>query len=396
MAKARTPTLLSLDQYAEEMRLDPRLFNQVITTQIPEPRGTHRLWHQHGWQNPGKASREELATAIAKAEDLMSRHTGFWLAPKYVADERQRFPNPRITPEMNHPMRRKTVNLKGYFIEGGRRFVSLIEAGVDISAARFDRDGDDFAEIMSFSLTHADAASWNVDEIAVYPPGTTDTAIEESIRNLEVWISGTTITIEGQTAWFVDPTLWDSTDEFINGNDTSVFLATVDVYRVYSRSDTTAYAPVVFGWQDSCLDPLEFGEQYGLLQPWLPEKGITSLVPTVWDATDSEWNILQSWTTRIPQLMRLYYLSGWRTDKFGRMSSPFARTVAAFATALLLGPVTGGGESINKIFSYWQEIPEKSSMTFRIAQCPFGQQRGAWEAWKTVSNFYASPEGISL
>ena len=396
MAKATTPTLLSLDQWAEEMQFDPLLFNQVITKQVPEKRGTHSLWFQHGWQQSGKASRQQVADAIAKAEDLMSMHTGFWLAPKYVADERQMYPHPRIAPEMNRPRHRKTVNLKHTrFIEGGRRFVSLIEAGVDISGSSIDRDGDDFNEIMRFTVTHADAASWLPAEIAVYPAGTTDTAIEESIRNLKVWISGTTITIEGQSVWFVEPALWDNRNPYIDGNDPASFLANVDVYRVYSRSDTNDYAPIVFGWQDSALAPLAFGEQYGLLQPWLPEKGIASLVPAKWDDSDSEWNLLQSWT-RIPQLVRLYYLSGWPADKFGRMSSPFARTVAAFATALLRGPVSGGGESINKIFSYWQEIPQDDSMTFKQANNPFGPQRGAWEAWSTVSSFYASLEGITV
>ncbi len=401
MAKSDIPTLLSLDSYARIMGWDPVHFNQIVSEFRPVPSGAPRLWYQYNWQRPGRASRYELATAIAESERMIAQEIGFFPAPQFVADELHVYPLPRVLPELYVADRRQTIQPKWQrYLQPGRRVVASVEAGVDISAAYSDPDADGFSERISFTVTHADAASWTPRDIAVFPPGTTDTSQVNRIRDLDITISGTTITITGESAWFVDPDEWENAganraSNFIDG-DTAVFLATVDVYHIYASTDGDTNAPVQFAWQDRDL-PTAFQVASGLLQLYRPEQGIISFAPATWTASTSSWaitNFNTSWG--FPDLMRVNYRSGWEADRRGRMAPPWDRAVAALATARLGSPVSGGGESVLKMFAYWQDIPERREMTFIRSQCPFGPQRGAWAAWQTVQRFYADSGGFAV
>lgn len=402
MARTDIPTLLSLDSYARIMGWDPVHFNQVVSVHRPVPLNAQRLWYQYNWQLPGRASRYELATAIAESEEMIAEEIGFWPAPKFSANELHVYPLPRVLPEAYVPNRRQTIQPKWQrYLQPGRRVVDSVEAGVDISGSYSDPDGDGFSERVSFTVTHADAASWTPRDVAVFPPGTTDTSDVNRIHDLDITISGTTITISGESAWFVVPTEWDNagvtkTSNFINGDNIASFLQTVDVYRIYANTDGDTNAPVQFAWQDSNL-AVAFQIASGLLQLYQPERGIISFIPATWSNATSSWtttNFLTQWG--LPDLMRVNYKSGWEADRRGRMAPPFDRAVAALATSRLGSPVSGGGESVFKMFAYWQDIPEKREMTFVRAQCPFGPQRGAWIAWQTVQRFLADTGGFAL
>ncbi len=401
MARSDIPTLLSLDSYARIMGWDPVHFNQVTSEFRPELQGTSRVWYQYSWQLPGRASRYELSTAIAEAEQMIAQEVGFWPAPKFLADEVHRFPLTRVMPSVYLQNRRQTIQPTWQrYLQPGRRVVDSVQAGVNIAASYSDPDSDGFDERVSFTVVHADAASWTPRDIAVFPPGTTDTSEVNRIKDLDITISGTTITITGESVWFVDPDEWENAgvnrvSNFING-DTAVFLLTVDVYRVHASSDGDTNAPVQFAWQDRDL-PTDFQIASGLLQIFRPKQGIISFVPATWSNTTSTWTVTSyntSWG--YPDLMKINYKAGWEADRRGRMAPPFDRAVAALATCRLGSPVSGGGESVFKMFAYWQEIPDKPELTFIRAQCPFGPQRGAWIAWQVVQRFLADTGGFAL
>lgn len=96
-----------------------------------------------------------------------------------------------------------------------------------------------------------------------------------------------------------------------------------------------------------------------------------------------------------PHLARIWYYCGWPSDLQGRMQEPFARAVAALATALLMKPICGCGMS-ERLAEYWQSMPSNDRpVSFDRLNCPWGPQQGAWEAWR-ICNEFMDVEGVSV
>jgi len=395
MAITRTSTLLSLDQYADIMQLHPDHFNQVFSSGQAVRLAGGFLYYQYGWNHDGHVSRDQIARAIAEAERLIATELGFWPAPKYITNEQEQYTSPRVFPPERYSQGgRQVVQLKwGQFVAAGWRTTALIEAGVDITAARTDTDGDDWAETVTFSVTHASASSWLPKEIGVFAAGDTPDDLHR-IRDLTVSIDDTTITVTGRVSKFVKMAKWE-TNKGLDGDDADIFLASVDVYRIYTIDDDDN-PPVEFGWEKQ-TEPTQYGIVAGTLQPVKAETSLVSLVPSTWDEDTEAWVPLCSGSVLMygsPKVVRYNYLAGWATDAQGRMAPPLDRAVAALATARLPGPITCGGESIDKIYNYWQEVPTRETAQGRRL-CPFGPQRGAWEAWETVQSM-RQVNGFSL
>ena len=404
MARSVVPTLMPLDQYAELLGLDPRHFNQVSCRAFPDTRSGGNIIYERQWQKPGRASRYEIAQAIASSEQLIAQWLHYWPGPKYIADEVAPFPqgSPTALGPQAYPFLypctsgivRPTVNAKWFrFLAGGKRRTTLIEAGVTITYD--DDDGDGWDEMVTITLTVADTSILDPEEIGVFPPTAKTQNDNDRIRCLDVtFTDATTIVIRGQSAWFVVPALWNTAkkDGFVDGDDVASFLDEVDVYRIYTESNES-YPPVEFGWQSS-THVTAFEIQYGVLQSWNPELGILTFHPATWDSTVGAWELSTYTKCRFPSLMRLSYLAGWPSDGTGRLSEPFASAVAALATARLTSPISEGAESVEKIFNYWQEritdpLPQQVA-------CPFGLRYGAWEAWQVVVQNMNQTDGFSV
>ena len=76
MARAETITLLPLDRYATIMRMSVCHFNQVDGVKAPLRSGCDDVWDQ--------PEREDLAWAMATAEEMIAHELGFWPAPKWM------------------------------------------------------------------------------------------------------------------------------------------------------------------------------------------------------------------------------------------------------------------------------------------------------------------------
>jgi len=205
------------------------------------------------------------------------------------------------------------------------------------------------------------------------------------------------ITITGQSSLFVDPALWPAglaPDAAIDGDVGGNFLTTANVYRIYTSDEDTTYAPVEFAWQRPTSIP--FQVMYGTMQLWNPELGIVTPIPATWDATDEEWEVAYfSCLEDEPHLARIWYYSGWSSSTQGKMEEPYARAVAALATALLTRPVCGCGRS-QTLANYWQDPPaENEPVYFERLNCPWGVRRGALEAYWICQN-RMDVEGVSV
>jgi hypothetical protein len=400
MTIASTETLMSLDQFAEILGIPPIHFAQGITAAYPDDAGCRSIWYQYSWMYPGKAGREELARAIAQAETLIAQLVGFWPAPKWLTETDQPYPRQGehsdgvgliYYPAMSTG-RRKTVGAKwGHFMAGGRRKVDLIALGVPIS---FPVDLDH--GMATITTTWPGAVASQVPEVAVFTG--TDTSPNQQIRHLNVTIgAGGVVTIRGRASQFLIPTLWD-TNAVIDGDAGASYLATVNLYRVYNSAEGYSYAPVEFLWQSrSCYYPSVAPlVGYGTLQAWNIPSGIVTPIPATWDATTSLWTAVSFGLGDEPHMLRMFYQAGWPLDPQGRVDEPFARAIAALATALLSVPICGCAQA-DKMSAWWQGYPEANDpVSFRQLECPWGAKRGMFEAYRLLSVFWGAAGSVSL
>uniref|UniRef100_A0A6M3J3H7 Uncharacterized protein n=1 Tax=viral metagenome TaxID=1070528 RepID=A0A6M3J3H7_9ZZZZ len=395
MAATIAETLLSLDQYAQILGIPPVHFAQGVSAAYPDDGGCRSVWFQYDWQSPGKASREGLARAIAQAESMIAQLTGFWPAPKWIEEEVRPFPRQRLMVDgigrAFYPAfatgRRKTVGARwGRFIAGGRRRLTLVAEGAGVMYPADLSNG-----VAEISVVWDASFPLSASEVAVFPSGCTSANLQ--IRELAVSVEPDEIVIRGHPARFFDPTLWEDA-EAIDADNPLSYQEGVDVYRVYTSSEGEAYAPVEFGWQTLTSAASTIG--YGLLQEWNSQAGIVCPVPTTWDETLEEWQVGAFSPGVEPNTMQLFYQAGWPRDQLGRVAEPFAQAIAALATALLVEPICGCANA-EKLSGRWQRTPqERELVSFKQLDCPWGNQLGAFDAYKMLSAFYGGAGGMSL
>jgi len=390
MTIATIPTLLSLNQYADIMGYDPRHFNQMVCTVFPERSGKSSVWYQHLWQDSGgKATRESLSSSIAQAEEEVMQHLGYFIGPSYTEPEECYYPNPRFnsTPYEKYIYRPKITLNNRFIIELGRKSMSVIEEDVDISSSRLDRDGDGWEELVYFTITVADTSVIDINDIAVFPHGSTELDETEMIRPLKIKVvDDTTISIEGQSAWFVDQNLFQK-DSFIDGDDEGVYLDTVDIYEIQTISNGDNPS-VVFKWETYSV-PEGYTEHDGVGNIVNKEHGRVTVAPATWDSDTETWSLDCDYGINgNPNYMDVYYRSGIPL-KNGRVASPYDRAIAMLATAKMPHRVDQGGASIDKFVSHWQEVPDARELRAYGFSCPFGPKRGAWEAYRLLQRVAA-------
>jgi len=405
MAKASTETLLSLEQYAEILGADPRHFQGVYSAAYPWKVDAQDFVYRYSWQDTTHAGWEEMALAVAAAEAKIASAIGFWPAPKYIEEET--IPWPRYNPiglEMgsvsfnayNTLTRYPTVHCAWKkFLKGGRRKVDEVSLAETITYS--DEDLDGFSELATITVSGVDTTGWLPKEIALY--ATEDTTPTERIRGVHVAFSGTDIVITGNSTLFIDPVQWESVRDGngVDGDDVTVYLASVNVYREYCSDQGESYAPLILLYQNRSATPLvAFSTGYGLLQPYNKERSIVSLIKATWDTDTSAWvsNDCAASCYGPPDLVQMYYQAGIDTDAQGRMQPLLARAVAALATALITKPVVCHGPPEN-LQHFWQSTPAEGSVSYSLMSCPWGTRNGALEAYSTLRELFAEGMGTA-
>lgn len=378
MARAETYTWLPLDEWARLLGYNLWHFNGIDIGATYDGYGCGGYWVQYPYQDD-KTTRDELAEAIRIAEENISEFVGFHLLPDWNRDilVPTRFHDSLYQNNVTPRGLPKSIQLnKRHVIAGGRRSSSVIEAGVSI--VRVDNDNDSFQETATLDVT----TSVDVNEIRVYYPGENGSSAWE-IRPVKVVDNGDgTVSIsfpmylalkrehiEGLTAPPVD------------GTDPTVFIDSVDVYRVYN--DTTEQVQVVYAPDsgDCLTDPDNCQEiSYGnCLYVRNHKLGHVVYNPTLRDEPDK---------------VDIYYFSGWRSHRVDRPNvdlDPYWKSAIAYYAAGLLDKEVhnccGGNES--QLVSRWRVEIDKSSsegafqVTTSIVENLFGiATRGAWYAYQ--------------
>ena len=424
MAQAETRTKLPLDTWFKIMGVNPLHGNGVFIPDNP-PAVCEQPWLQFAWQSADRVGREELSRAIAQAEADIEKYLGYRLIPTWEEDEWH---------ETIRPMRRDLFNLTNtdirgfaqmvkanwaHMITGGVRANELLEAGATITYT--DPDGDGYNELATVTTTIV--AGQNPCEIRIYFPvsnGMVLTGGEDQweIRPIDVSIAGLTATIRFRREQAVLPERQldvippsdDSHLRGVDGSEDANFLITVDVYRVYNDPQTQ----VLMMWEAlgiGCANcngagcsQCEYTTQTGCFTARGDIKqSLIGYRPGTWNATNLVFDSASLVVARQPDIVRLWYYSGFREKALAcstrEMAGEWARTVAYYAAAILDRQVCAC-ENIHSNMEYWQDdraVRGTEGLNIPTSDLgnPFGTRRGAMYAWKRVTG-EGSPIGRAV
>lgn len=408
MARAETVTKLPLSTWARIMGIHPLHFEGVNIATNPH---CSQIIMQHDWQNNSAVSREQIAMAIAEAEIKIENYLGYRLMPSWEVDEWR----PAVRPFVPELIKYNTSDVRGfkdtvranwgYMISGGIRSKELIEA--DAAIVYSDENGDSYFERATVTVP---TSVLDKNEIAVYYPGK-EGSDEWQIRPIDVVIANGNATITFRRELAVLEELHESFDaheEEIDGFEDNNFLEQVDVYRVYNDPQTQAsflWEPMNT-WCGTCggdgCENCAYSVQTGcLVLRGDPRQSIVGYSPGSWNA-DEEIFDTESWTLgRSPDIVRLYYYSGWRKKDqryVSRLDPQWERAIAYMATAMLERPPC---ECMSDNWNKWRqditlrEGSEDGQPIYRepgsgfsiirgISDNPFGTRRGEIYAWRKV------------
>jgi len=322
---------------------------------------------QYQWQDPGKASREEVARVLKRAEEDIADLCGYYAAWKWIADERHSLGRGSQSPNL---WRTRLVTKRKYVLGGGAQATSDIDAGDVTRGADIDADGDGFAETAVFTIINV-PTTWDLEEIRacykVYEAGDaancrTDPSSEGydeawEVRPLKLRRSDTTVTVYLPVWELFRPQLYEELDpDHINADDANSYVDTLSFYRVY----TDLSSQVSFMWGTDCLYDVScaWAVQTGCIRTPDPRNGIITVVPGTWD-TDHYDATCYTYCT-VPDAVRLWYRAGLARPAPGIVDHRMARLIVILACARLDYPICSCGNP-QTLVADWRENAAKAT-----------------------------------
>jgi len=415
MARATTPTLLSLDRFAEIMGIaGPHFAGAETGNFFPYSGRCNDLWYQHQWQAHDRVSREDLARVIGEAENELAEVVGFWPAPRFIAQEVHRYPK-HYRPEVvsgngssGADGRPKGINLEwGKFIQAGQRATSLVGAATTAGGTLVysDEDGDGFDETVTITLA---TTLTETCEIKVFYDGETDPEYE--IRPARTaTIAGGVVTLTFWTWQFIDPDLWEffptadgATPIDITSPPTNL-LTTVDVCREYV-DDTSVSAQFYWEPDVSCGSCGGTGcvncaltSQTGCIHPRTIPTSFVVPSPATYNEETEVWDADNYSQCVEPDIVKVWYYAGdysnrWLSGKTcNPMSTIWETTIAFLAIARMERPFCSC-ENLEALVDRMRSdlaTTDKNVSRFvtqDVQSSPFGTLRGEVMAWRRVKN----------
>lgn len=391
MARSDTVTLLPLDRYATIMNVSLPHFNQMNGSKAPVVKGCNGIWDQ--------TARDSLAWTIEQAEEMIAEYLNFWPSPKFITDEEIAFSLPGIRRDWGNAEVQTRYGMIDCF---GTEELTLKKASASVSYTNSNNNPNQRENLATISNTslYADELSACDDkcEVAVFfkeADGAEDTAdCRWEIRPLKVDIDGTTMSITGDSALFVKPSLWELTELESAGNvdskaweinfDTGNLVSEVDVYcRTVNKA-----TPITLNWDGvcDCTGECDHRTQTACAYRTDKRRGYFAPRPATWNGTN---NIFASSLHRHhpPESVLANYYAGYALNKSCRMNTNMERAIVKLTNALLPEPPCGFcGDVANRI---WQDDRKPvDPLTPEVASMPWDiYKRGALEAWRIVKLF---------
>lgn len=374
MARASTATLLPVDTWFRILGIDPYTSNQIglgfpDNSVVGLNASCGSVFYQTSWQGSARnqqLSIEEIAFAIARAEDMLAEQLTFYPAPKYIAQEMNVYPMVQGKPYAANGgalwqsgfgfpyayARVPSVQLAWHKVWGGGVLtrtdygdtidLMLIDSttGIPAVAPAFND---------AFTCTVTVPSGTLASEIGVYyrPADrvTINSAINETwrLRPVTVTVSGTTATITGHATLLVKPNLKSGvTVEPLNVADATIYVGQVNVQRVY-RDDTqqgNAFWEALYPCNDAPCDltyePICIADRNSRM-------GQVAIHFTNTDCC-TQW--------RQPNSVTVNYLAGEPLVN-NEMNEIYAQMVT-FLAASLLASFTCSCERARFLLEYWQ------------------------------------------
>lgn len=384
-------TLLPLDRFARIVGYSPMLFHQVYIPDLQPDSSCSDPVLQYTWQprGGGEPGRDEIANAIAQAEELIAAAMGCPPVPTWVVDDN--LAPPRLSPGVYHSWwSLRTVTNKKHFVHAGREAWSLIQNEAQV--AYTDQDGDGYDELATVTVT---TTVTDPNEIVVFYPETNHDPVWE-IRPIKVLISGGQASITFSRHLAVVPERLEELDaQGVNGVDDNNFLGLVDVWRRYNDPSQMA----IVEWHPPiCSDDLgQVSAQTGVVQAVDHRNGLLNIHAADWDADEEAWkHVCPTWW-RHPDRIRLWYRAGIRDLTQARpmheMSPDLERAISYLALTLMdrLWTVC---EPLRNVQEHWRaDLAHRSSspsgsssfqVSRQVLDNPFGTTRAAQYAWRVV------------
>jgi len=368
MAVSEIPTLKLLNHWQRLMQENIWRYNGVQGTGVP------RSHAADAYLQPG---RDEVALALDNAVSKIVDVLEYYPRPVWITEE-------MIPLRWSSPYQLQTLNTRyKHLIEFGSRGTTVISAGAAVVYTDSDGDGvtdtatitvatsvTDSAEIQIFFRT-ADGAPAAADELWEIEP----TVIS---------ISGGVATITAHRSLFVRPdTIWAVPYTYDAGNldtphyadigNAGDFVTAVDVYRVYNDT-TNAVQLVSDDYIDNC-DCTAVTSTNSAAGARITNKRLG-----VFQVRASSCGCNRSY-----EAVKINYRAGLALVR-NAIDPTLAEAIIRYANTHFGQPPCALYERVKEKWTYDRDPEDRELLTPDVIHNPFGIQRGAIFAWRTINN----------
>jgi hypothetical protein len=362
------PTYKFLNHWQRLMQESIWRFNQVQGTGVPRDEEHVAYLQPH---------RDEVALALDNAVSKIVDVLGYYPRPVWITDE-------VIPLHWSDPYQLQTLQTRyKHLIEFGSRGTTLISASQAVVYSDSDGDGvNDTATITVATTVTVPAEVQIFFRVADGAPAAADELWE--IEPTTVTISGGNAVIVAHRALFVKPsTIWAVPYTFDAGNlDTphyadialvADFVTSVDVYRVYN--DTTNAIQL---YADDIYTNCDCGSITSTVSAagariTNPRLGVFQVRPTACGCNG------------FVESVKVNYRAGLALVR-GATDPTLAEAIIRFANTHFGQPPIAQGDRVMEKWTYDREPEDRELLTPEIIHNPFGIQRGAIFAWRTINN----------
>lgn len=424
--------LLPLDTFRSFLGAHPWHWWQLAGSLIPIDGCDDRVF-QYAWQDTQRVGRDDIATAIAHAEDIITRDMGFAIAPHFRVEE-TRYPAyfdhtlMRANPNDAHAHWSSITTKESWVSKVGLEKLELLGT-VNITLS--DADGDGVLDTFTSAALATTLAGVQIDELELYIAAADRINGEPvspryRIAPASLTISGGNLVATGSSYLCVKPLMQNSVKSLqLDVATTTNYVTTLDVYHHYCdpTGTTVDTCQAVYTWE---TQPYPYWGAYGCCGAGNPPNyspnsldpaAIATLIAranvrdgdasnfiysgyAIYDTTLQQW-AGASWGCRPPDRILVRYQAGYplsggvytgATLRNGQVNSRLARIACMLAAAELPKPIDACSQA-NRTLSYWQFDLARSAgandesyglITRDMLNCPYGTRRGHVYAWKEM------------
>jgi hypothetical protein len=317
---------ITLDRYQELMGLPLNAFNGLNNPDEINDYVCSTIWTQ--------GHRDYLAKYLAASEEMREQELGFFIAPKYISNER-------------HVPKSSTILNRKWFVKIGKKTDTLISSGVSLVLSTIYGVYDPVVIIVPTTVTDA-------SEILVTYPGE-----KIAIHPTYVSISGGNVEIRIPRGRLVDPTLNDDREDHLDYFDDANFITSVDVYRRWY--DPTYGIEIVSHIENTFTESIKAGFALVLDN----RTAVVEVHQATWVAGVPSPDCAASCTDF--KFMRINYLSGRQSSiKVELETARLAHTLMPYSPC-----------ACEPVQLYW--LDDCNSKDYDLT--PYGNKSGAINAW---------------